>query len=238
MELGDKIKKARLENSLTLQELGDKVGLSQATLSKYETGDIKNIPNSRLKKISEVLKVDISYFFESKKSKSTILIEKLINLTENEKIKWISPTNPNIDIPFDLVELCEILFDLTSADSKIYSEQANKLDKQKPLISDIYDSIYYVDISNNYYCIYSDGLELNLKVFKLLSDCNLNKIHSIDEVYDIVPTSNDNISKLRDLYDLVSGNESTNKSSFLNDLLDDLDDLDNKPYINPDDIPF
>lgn len=238
MELGDKIKNIRLNKGLTLQELGDKVGLSQATLSKYETGDIKNIPNSRLKKISEILQVDISYFFESKKDKDTILIEKLINLTENEKIKWISPTNPNINIPFCLSELCEMLFDLTSADVRIYSEQANKLDAQKPLISDIYDSIYYVDIANNYYCIYSDGLKLNLKVFRLVSYSDLNGMYGIDEIYDIISTSNYNISKLNDLYDLVSGNEPTNKSSFLNDLLNDLDDLEKKPYINPDDIPF
>lgn len=55
--VGNNIKKYRKEGNLTLKELADMVGLTEATIQKYEAGNIKRIDVEMLKKISDALNV-------------------------------------------------------------------------------------------------------------------------------------------------------------------------------------
>lgn len=57
IRVGNNIKKYRKEMNFTLKQLGDIVGLSEATIQKYEAGNIKKIDVEMLKKISDALKV-------------------------------------------------------------------------------------------------------------------------------------------------------------------------------------
>ena len=59
--IGLRIKEARNNKQLSLKELGLKVGLSEGTMQRYETGQIKNVDINLLKKISEVLDCSQSY---------------------------------------------------------------------------------------------------------------------------------------------------------------------------------
>ena len=59
--VGLRIKEARNNKQLSLKELGLKVGLSEGTMQRYETGQIKNVDINLLKKISEVLDCSQSY---------------------------------------------------------------------------------------------------------------------------------------------------------------------------------
>ena len=43
MEIGKKIKEARLEKGMTQEELGKIVGLQKSAIAKYETGRVVNI---------------------------------------------------------------------------------------------------------------------------------------------------------------------------------------------------
>ena len=43
MELGQKIKEARLQKGLTQEELGKIVGLQKSAIAKYENGRVVNI---------------------------------------------------------------------------------------------------------------------------------------------------------------------------------------------------
>lgn len=54
-KIGQKIKKKRLENGMTLVELGEKIGVGKSVIWKYEQGEIHNIPLERIMAISEVL---------------------------------------------------------------------------------------------------------------------------------------------------------------------------------------
>lgn len=54
MSIGERIRELRKEKRLTLIQLADLMGLSQATLSKYESGEI-NIPIKRLRKLADIL---------------------------------------------------------------------------------------------------------------------------------------------------------------------------------------
>lgn len=58
------LKKRRLELGLTMLEVATAVGVSEATISRYESGNIKNMRRDRIEKYAAVLKVKPSAFIE------------------------------------------------------------------------------------------------------------------------------------------------------------------------------
>ena len=65
MELGQIIKKARLEKNLTQQALGEIVGVQKSAIAKYENGRIVNIKRSTLQKIASALNIRPSVTFSA-----------------------------------------------------------------------------------------------------------------------------------------------------------------------------
>lgn len=57
VEVGNRIKKYRKERALTLKELADKVGLTEATIQKYEAGNIKKLDVKTMEIIADALSV-------------------------------------------------------------------------------------------------------------------------------------------------------------------------------------
>ena len=55
MDIGHKIKEARLAKGLTQEELGNLVGLQKSAIAKYETGRVVNIKRSTLQKLAKAL---------------------------------------------------------------------------------------------------------------------------------------------------------------------------------------
>ncbi len=61
MNMGDIIKKKRIEAGLTQEELAEKLGLQKSAIAKYENGRVENIKRSTIKKMSDILKCNPSY---------------------------------------------------------------------------------------------------------------------------------------------------------------------------------
>ena len=57
MEIGQKIKAARLSKGYTQEELGKIMGVQKSAVAKWECGRVVNIKRSVLLKISEVLEI-------------------------------------------------------------------------------------------------------------------------------------------------------------------------------------
>ena len=57
MNIGDKIKSARLAKGYTQEELGKLIGVQKSAVAKYEKGRIVNIKRSVLAKIAQVLEI-------------------------------------------------------------------------------------------------------------------------------------------------------------------------------------
>lgn len=57
--VGNCIKDGRLKKGMTLEELAKAVGVTKATAQKYETGQIEKIGEEKLKRIAEVLDIDM-----------------------------------------------------------------------------------------------------------------------------------------------------------------------------------
>lgn len=55
MNVGDKIRIARMNKGMTQEELGNALGVQKSAIAKYENGRVVNIKRSTLKKISDVL---------------------------------------------------------------------------------------------------------------------------------------------------------------------------------------
>ena len=52
--VGDKIKKYRLEKSMTQEELGKELGVGKAAVQKYESGQVQNLKSAHIKKLCEL----------------------------------------------------------------------------------------------------------------------------------------------------------------------------------------
>ena len=72
MEIGQKIKAARLSKGYTQEELGKIMGVQKSAVAKWECGRVVNIKRSVLLKLSEVLEIPpielIGNYSEEKKS--------------------------------------------------------------------------------------------------------------------------------------------------------------------------
>ncbi len=61
MNMGQKIKMLRENKGMTLEELGNKVGVGKSTVRKWETGIIANMKRDKIAKIANALDVSPSY---------------------------------------------------------------------------------------------------------------------------------------------------------------------------------
>ena len=53
------LRQRRKELGLTMKQVADAVGVSEATISRYESGDIKNMRRDRIDKYAKALQVEI-----------------------------------------------------------------------------------------------------------------------------------------------------------------------------------
>lgn len=60
MDIGEKIKIARITRGLTQEELGNMIGVQKSAIAKYESGRVVNIKRTTLQKIADVLDMNPS----------------------------------------------------------------------------------------------------------------------------------------------------------------------------------
>ena len=58
--LNENMKRLRLEKGMTLADVGEKIGVRNATIQRYESGEIKNIKQETIIKLAELFDVDPS----------------------------------------------------------------------------------------------------------------------------------------------------------------------------------
>ena len=77
---GRKIFEARKNAGLTLEELGERIGVSKATIKRYETGEISNIPSDRIEMIAKATGVSESFImgWETLQPENAVLHAKIL----------------------------------------------------------------------------------------------------------------------------------------------------------------
>ena len=58
MTIGELIHNKRIEKEMTLEDVGRAVGVSRATVSRWETGDIHKMKHSNIKALAALLDID------------------------------------------------------------------------------------------------------------------------------------------------------------------------------------
>lgn len=94
MEMGDIIKKLRLEAGITQEKLGSIIGVQKSAIRKYEKGEVQNIKRSSIQKMADFFNVSPSYLMGLSDEKETSTIEKAIldicsDLEQKDKIKLL-----------------------------------------------------------------------------------------------------------------------------------------------------
>lgn len=107
MNIGEKIRKARLEKGYTQEELGNLIGVQKSAVAKYEKGRVVNIKRSVLAKISKVLDIPP------------------VELVSDIEEKPVEAANKLADLFLGL-EIKE-----TDAEVKLMLEEYNSLNEQK-----------------------------------------------------------------------------------------------------------
>lgn len=65
VNVGDYIKKLRLEKGLTQEELGNLVGVKRAAVNKWESGLVQNLKRTTIKRLSEIFDVSPASFIDN-----------------------------------------------------------------------------------------------------------------------------------------------------------------------------
>lgn len=89
-ELGSRIRQRRQSLDITLKQVAEQIGVQEATVQRYESGNIKNIPYDKIVLISEALKCSPAYLmgWEDNLTKSSAdLITDI--LTDAELLSYI-----------------------------------------------------------------------------------------------------------------------------------------------------
>ena len=90
-KVGNRIKTARKAKNLTQKELAKLLGCSHTTISKYEQGEIENMPRPRIQKLADILGVSpiILFNFEEEKQEEPADIDRL-SIRKKEFIKRVA----------------------------------------------------------------------------------------------------------------------------------------------------
>jgi len=111
MDIGNKIKKLRLSKGLTLEEVGNYVGVSKSTVLKWERGQIQNMRRDKIAKLAEILGTTPDIFIDgSDRTKQNI---SPAGFTEHE-VKVIEAYRANLSMQSAVDKLLGVEEDTTT----------------------------------------------------------------------------------------------------------------------------
>lgn len=97
MNIGTKLKNRRKELGLTLQEVADMIGVSNPTVSRWETGNINNMKRNYIEKYAKALQV------------SPLFIMGLDDINDKENLTAMAQMETNgEEIPVEMKYLSEL----------------------------------------------------------------------------------------------------------------------------------
>ena len=111
MDMGTRIKEARIAKGMTQEELGKIVGVQKSAIAKYEKGRVVNIKRSTLQKIASALNI----------SPSSLLFE--------ESPKEAASLHVKIITDFELMDALKVYYCLSEDSQKMVRDLIHNLKK-------------------------------------------------------------------------------------------------------------
>lgn len=116
MELKEIIRKRRKELGLTLLDIAKACNVSEATVSRWESGDIGDMKRSRIAALAKVLQISPSV---------------IVGTDEDDPITYLGDHNENIEYLKDKPELLELYKEIVANDQLVLLfDKAKKLSPQ------------------------------------------------------------------------------------------------------------
>lgn len=104
MNIGDRIKLRRNQLGKTLEEVGKMVGVTRATIQRYENGNIQNIPSDKIELLAKSLKTTPAFLMGweddetiKQNAQERKIIESFNQLNNEGKEKAIAYTQDLVD---------------------------------------------------------------------------------------------------------------------------------------------
>ncbi len=88
-KVGNRIKEARKAKGLTQKDLARLLECSHTTISKYEQGEIENMPRPRMQRMAEILDVSPIILFDFAEDKQKQSTESELSIKKREFIKKV-----------------------------------------------------------------------------------------------------------------------------------------------------
>lgn len=129
---GALLKKLRLANGLTLEEVGNAVGVGKSTVRKWETGTISNMKADKIEKLANILGVDVDYIIGFSPQADIDIKKNRIREIQDE-LKTLPAGDTRRDLEYELCLTEESIEDCELANR--LNNMANQ-QKEKPAISD------------------------------------------------------------------------------------------------------
>ena len=97
MEFGEKMKMLRLQKGLTLEEVGDRVGVGKSTVRKWESGQIANMRRDKIALVAKALGTTPAYLMGWDEMEPTKVEPVALNGPEMEEtIRLLSELPPDV----------------------------------------------------------------------------------------------------------------------------------------------
>jgi repressor LexA len=106
MNINDRIAARRRELGLTLEELGDAVGVSKSTVRKWETGYIENMRQDKISKLSKALQCSPAYLmgWNNEPNTPTPLTRELVEAVINDALGGKPITQEMLDAMLPVIK--------------------------------------------------------------------------------------------------------------------------------------
>lgn len=111
MTLGEKIRKRRIELNMTMDDLGNAIGVQRSAINKYEKGMITDLKRSTIHALAKALQVSPLYLLDD-------------DNTDDERLEALHQ-NPRLGLLFDRSR------EMSSADVEFMLQMADRILKER-----------------------------------------------------------------------------------------------------------
>jgi transcriptional regulator with XRE-family HTH domain len=103
MSVKDDLKQRRLELNLTMADVANKVGVSEATISRWESGDIANMRRDKIVLLAKALQVSPSFIMGLEEEHNVPELDNVyFSLAKNAQNEGIDPDD--IRLAIDMIK--------------------------------------------------------------------------------------------------------------------------------------
>lgn len=129
MEMGERIKYLRKQKDMTLEQLGQRVGVGKSTVRKWEEGEIQNMRRDKIAKLAAALDVTPGYLMGWEEPYTSLGIDKYTKIwtkefKENLPLVWENTIlNADVvglgDTGYDIEEMNKLVDDIAGGKTEI-----------------------------------------------------------------------------------------------------------------------